>query len=166
MFSVVVFHRLSILNPSTNFQHTQRGGLGLKQITAKLTGHESFEVDESFVFEQMTNEISEDEQEAMNLFVDQSITAQQEKVEEEEERRPVRGFYRICDVPTKQCDDSPLESIEHPDRITSRKNSVFGHKGKMIHTDGKKDTKLTKIYKRGDNSGTFLKALKRMGLSA
>lgn len=131
---------------------------------AKLTGQASFEVDESFVFEQIADQISEEEREVMNLFVDQSLRAQKEKVEEEE--RPVRGFYRICDVPTKQCDDSPLESIEHPERITSKKNTVFGHQGKMIHTDGKKDTKLTKVYKRDDNSGKLLKALKRMGLSA
>jgi|EP01083_Nonionella_stella_P112811 hypothetical protein len=99
----------------------------------------------------------------MNMFVDQSLAANQEKVVEEQ---PVRGFYRICDVPSKQCDDSPLEDIEYPDRITGRKNSVFGHKGKMIHTDGSRDTKLTKVYKRADNSGKLLKALKRMGLSA
>lgn len=146
------------------FHKTQRGGLGFKQLMAKVTGHASFEVDESFVFEQIADQISEDEREVMNMFADQSLSAQEEKVEEEE--GSVRGFYRICDVPTKQCDDSPLESIEHPDRITSRKNSVFGHQGKMVRTDGSKDTKLTKVYKRDDNSGKLLKALKRMGLSS
>lgn len=98
------------------------------------------------------------------MFVDQSLRAQEEKMELVEEK-PVRGFYRICAVPTKQCDDSPLESIEHPDRITSRKNTVFGHKGKMIQTDGKRETKLSKVYKRDDNSGKLLTALKRMKLS-
>jgi len=131
---------------------------------SKLTGKASFEVDESFVFEQIADQISDEEREVMNLFVDQSLRAQEEKIEKED--KPVRGFYRICDVPTKQCDDSPLESIEHPDRITSKKNTVFGHQGKMIHTDGSKDTKLTKVYKRDDNSGKLLKALKRMGLSS
>lgn len=36
----------------------------------------------------------------------------------------------------------------------------------MIHTDGtEKNTKLTKVYKRDDNTGALLKALKRMKLN-
>ena len=136
----------------------------MKQIVAKLTGTASFEVDESFVFEEIASEVSDDDLEVINLFVDQSLRAQEEKVMEEE--KPVRGFYRICDSTTKQCDDSPLQNVEHPERFTSKKNTVFGHQGKMIRTDGKRDTKLTKVYKRDDNSGKLLKALKRMGLSA
>lgn len=139
---------------------------GLKQLLSKITGRAPFEVDESFVFEEISEEISDDEREVMNMFVDQSLSAQEKELTEAAEKeRPVRGFYRICDVPTKQCDDSPLENIEHPERITSRKHSVFGHEGKMIHTDGKKDTKLTKVYKRRDNAGKLLRALKRMKLS-
>lgn len=140
---------------------------GLKQLWKKITGHASFEVDESFVIDEIFDDVSDDEREVMNMFVEQSIRAQEmEQAVAEEKEKPVRGFYRICNVPTRQCDDSPLENIEHPDRITSRKHSVFGHQGKMIHTDGKKDTKLTKVYKRGDNSGKLLRALKRMKLSA
>lgn len=132
----------------------------------KITGRASFEVDESFVFDQIADDISNEEREVMNTFVDQSIRAQEEEqVVAEEAERPVRGFYRICAVPAKQCDDSPLVDIEHPDRMTSRKNTVFGHQGKMITTDGKKDTKLTKVYKRGDNAGKLLRALKRMKLT-
>lgn len=162
---VVSYHYLliTLIKLQNIFFLGKRGGLGFKQLMAKVKGHASFEVDESFVFENIADQISEEEREVMNMFVDQSLRAQEEKMEVEE--KPVRGFYRICDVPTKQCDDSPLESIEHPDRITSRKNTVFGHKGKMIQTDGKKATKLTKVYKRDDNSGRLLKALKRMKLS-
>ncbi len=115
-----------------------------------------------------TNDMNEGDREVMKQFVDQSLAAQEEErmTAESKGDRPVRGFYRICNVPTKQCDDSPLENIEHPDRITSRKNSVFGHQGKMVCTDGsKKETKLTKVYKRGDNSGKLLRALKRMKLT-
>jgi len=139
---------------------------GLKQLLRKITGQAPFEVDESFVFDQIVDDISDDERKVMDMFVDQSLRAQEKELAvAEEKEKPVRGFYRICNVPTKQCDDSPLENIEHPDRITSRKHSVFGHQGKMIHTDGSKDTKLTKVYKRGDNSGKLLRALKRMKLS-
>jgi len=145
-----------------------RGGLSFKQIITKITGHSSFEVDESFVFDHVSDQLSEDEREIINTFVEQSRNAQMSESVEEgvgKSTKPVRGFYRICDVPSKQCDESPLESIEHPERITSKKKNVFGHEGKMIKTDGKgKDTKLTKVYKRKDNAGKLLKALKRMRL--
>jgi len=110
------------------------------------------------------------------MFVDQSQSAQGETIEKangnvDEESSSsedaVKGaFYRICDVPSKPCDDSPLETIEHPERITSRKRTVFGHEGKMVQTDGTgKNTKLTKIYKRDDNRNALLKALRRMKLN-
>lgn len=116
----------------------------------------------------MKNQLSDEEKELMNKFVEQSQSLQGKELEDAKERNTiVKGaFYRICDIPSKPCDDSPLESIEYPERITSRKKSVFGHEGQMIHTDGSsKNTKLTKIYKRGDNRGVLLKALKRMKLN-
>lgn len=143
------------------------GGLGVKQLFDKLTGHGSFQVDESFVFEHIAGEIDDEDKEIMNMFVEQSQNAQREAlVEAEAKDTAVKGaFYRICDVPSKPCDDSPLESIEHPERITARKKSVFGHEGQMIKTDGTgRATKLTKVYKRDDNRGVLLKALRRMKL--
>jgi len=164
---VVVLYRPFLLNSKTMKKyHWMKKRGGLKQLLRKITGQAPFEVDESFVFDQIVDDISDDERKVMDMFVDQSLRAQEKELAvAEEKEKPVRGFYRICNVPTKQCDDSPLENIEHPDRITSRKHSVFGHQGKMIHTDGSKDTKLTKVYKRGDNSGKLLRALKRMKLS-
>jgi len=72
------------------------------------------------------------------------------------------AYFRICDAPTRELDDSPLQDIVHPERITSRKGTVFGHKGKFVSTDGKGPTKLTKVYKRDDNRGLLLNALRRM----
>lgn len=142
--------------------------MGPKQIFNKLSGRASFEVDESFVFEQIGDQVSDEDKELMNMFVEQSQDAQEKLMTEAADKASVGGaYYRICDVPTKQCDDSPLEAIEHPDRITSRKKSVFGHGGQMIRTDGTgKNTKLSKVYKRHDNRGALLKALKRMKLNA
>jgi hypothetical protein len=147
---------------------SQRGGAGVKQLFDKLTGRGSFEVDESFVYDHISNEIDEEDREIMNMFVEQSLNAQRDALAEAESKdTTVKGaFYRICDVPSKPCDDSPLESIEYPERITGRKKSVFGHEGQMIRTDGTgRNTKLTKVYKRGDNRGALLKALRRMKLN-
>jgi hypothetical protein len=142
--------------------------MGVKQIFDKVTGRGSFEVDESFVYQNISDELDEEDREIMNLFVEQSQNAQRDAVAEAESKATVvkGAFYRICDVPSKPCDDSPLESIEHPERITGRKHSVFGPEGQMIRTDGTgRNTKLTKVYKRDDNRGALLKALRRMKLN-
>jgi len=149
------------------FYITQRGGISVRKLLNKVTGRTFFEVDESFVFEELKHDLTEECQALMNLFISQS---KQEKAMVKEEGispRYVKGFYyRICDVPLKICDGSPLEEVEYPERISNRKGSVFAHKGQMIHTDGTgKRTKLTKIYKRRDNRGTLLKALRRMRLN-
>jgi len=120
------------------------------------------------VFEKIGDQIGDAERELMDMFVEQSRGAQEEALMEAEGRdASVKGaFYRICDVPSKPSDDSPLENIEHPERITSRKRSTFGHEGQMIRTDGTgRNTKLSKVYKKGDNRGALLKALKRMKLT-
>ena len=106
-------------------------------------------MDESFVMEHIGDQITEEEKELMGLFVKQSQDQKEvDVVVEAGEERKVKGFYRICDIPPKQCDDSPLQDIEHPERITGKKNSVFGYEGQMIQTDGTgRRTKLTKVYK-------------------
>jgi hypothetical protein len=135
----------------------------------KITGHGSFEVDESFVFSNIKDQIDDEERELLNLFVEQSQELMNNGEGGESSGEgivPAEGaFYRICDVPSKPCDDSPLVDIEYPDRISGRKGSVFGHEGQMIQTDGTgKNVKLSKVYKRGDNRGALLKALNRMKL--
>ena len=142
--------------------------MSFKRILNEVTGKEAFEVDESFVMEQIGDQINDEERELINKFVEQSQEEQlQTKLEATEKDTTVQGaFYRICNVPKKECDDSPLGDIEHPERITSRKRSVFAHEGQMIQTDGTgKNTKLSKVYKRGDNRGALLGALKRMKLN-
>jgi len=153
------------------------GGWGAaKQAMEKITGRSSFEVDESFVFENIGNDIDDEDREMLSLFISQSQEAQSEAVVDEATAEGsddngggviVKGaYFRICDVPSRQCDDSPLQDIEHPERITSRKRTVFGHKGKFVNTNGKGSrTKLTKIYKRDDNRGALLNALRRMKLN-
>lgn len=147
----------------------------------KITGSSPFEVDETFVFEQI-EDIDDDDRELLRLFLSQSQEAASHEVEAEKSASEETGdtdgdnssdgvdgavvksaYFRICDVPPRQLDDSPLEDIEHPERIISRRGTVFGHKGKFVNTDGKgRRTKLTKIYKRDDNRGVLLNALRRM----
>lgn len=127
-------------------------------------------MDESFVFEHIADQIDQEERELLNMFVEQSQGVdgeEEDELQSQGQEVAVEGaFYRICDLPSKPCDDSPLADIEYPDRITGRKKSVFGHEGQMIRTDGTgKNTKLTKVYKRDDNRGALLNALKRMKLS-
>lgn len=138
----------------------------MKQIFNKLTGKASFEVDEAFVFNQVSNDINEEEREILSMFIAQSEEAQAEKEEDAAlNDEVVKGaYYRICDVPPRQCDDSPLEDIVYPERITSKRKAVF-KEGTIIKTDGTgRRTKLTKIFKRKDNRGALLNALKRMKL--
>lgn len=132
----------------------------------KLTGRSAFEVDESFVFEHIGKSIDEEERELLSTFIDQS---QQQMKENEVEAKSYgfvnKAYYRLRGIPRRLCDDSSLEDIIVPERISTRKGSTFGHKGKLIETDGKRRTKLTKVYKRGDNRGALLNALKRMKLN-
>lgn len=154
------------------FFHPKKRGGTIKGMIQKLKGQAPFEVDESFLLNEIGKDLSEEERELMAMFIDQSQESQAETreeleiVEEEEEMKlnaSSGAYYRICDVPEKLCDESPLENIECPERITSRKKTVFGHEGMMIHTDGTgKATKLTKVYKRQDNRGWLMGALKRI----
>ena len=146
-------------------------------VLRKVTGRGSFEVDESFVMNNLSG-VTPEERELMSNFVEQSISGVSDEdeskgvtAEEAQDDGPakVKGYYRICDSPRKTCDDSPLESFEFPERTgvpKSMESAVFGHEGQMIHTDGTgRSTKLTKVYKRGDNRGRLLGALRRMRIS-
>lgn len=164
-------------NPPLPPTPPQRGGLPtIKQLTQKITGRAPFEVDESFVFDNIPSSALDDEdRELLALFTAQSREAQLEAEVGDEEGsvdgvedggvEVANAFYRICAVPPRELDDSSLEDIEHPERITSRRRTVFGNKGKFVVTDGTgRRTKLTKVYKRDDNRGALLNALKRMRL--
>lgn len=149
-----------------------------KRALDRLTGRASFEVDEEFVFAHVENEMDDGDREMLGLFIGQSREARAEEdaagvngestAGEQGDGVEVEGaYYRICDIPPRQCDDSPLEDVAHPERITCKKRTVWGHTGRLVSTDGGKGsrTKLTKVYKRDDNCGALLSALRRMKLN-
>jgi hypothetical protein len=91
---------------------------------------------------------------------------------------PVLGaYYRIAPLPRRVCDTSPLEELEYTARTAQPRDRAFdlpGGKGaRLVEVErrsalgllGSDETKLTNVYKRGDNRGTFLGALKRMRLA-
>jgi hypothetical protein len=97
----------------------------------------------------------------MNAFVEQSKEVlAEENVGEELHAR--RALFRIGSVLTKPCDDSPLQSVHNP---TSPRMGEFDYTGQLVATDGTRETKLTKLFKRRDNKGKLLDALRRMKLA-
>mmetsp|Transcript_2731 Transcript_2731/g.3883 ORF Transcript_2731/g.3883 Transcript_2731/m.3883 type:complete len:273 (+) Transcript_2731:170-988(+) len=147
-----------------------RGGI-IDSLRKVFTGSaRKFEVDESFVFEQLSSQLSEEDRGLLDAFVAESRKSYEvEEAKKQSRSKTVKGaFYRICDVPARSCDDSPLENVIHNERFATGSGRMrsFGTTGKMIVTDGTgKKTKLTKVYGRRDNRGAFLKALNRMGLN-
>lgn len=132
-----------------------RGGLKnpLKQ--------ESFVVDENFVKKHLKGLTDEDKL-LMDSFVAQSLEGRSRAAEPaSKEVRVRRALFRIGDVNERLCDDSPVASVINPKQ---RSAGEFDYKGKLIATDGKKPTKLTKLFKRRDNEGLLLDALKQMKL--
>jgi hypothetical protein len=100
-----------------------------------------------------------DEQRAlMDAFVGQSLVASEESSTE----RVSKALFRIGNSPMVV--DSPLREgvflYKQPQR------GEFSYDGKMVATDGERHgTKLTKIFKRRDNEGKLLNALRRMRLN-
>lgn len=159
-----------------------RGG-----ILSKALGKEVFLVDETFVKSNLKG-ISEEERELMNMFIEQSFFGGNSDGDDDkeviEEEVPIDGkatvlgaYYRIGEIPRRSCDTSPLEELEYNMRTAQPRDRAFdlpGGKGarlvevehkKALGLLGKDETKLTKVYKRGDNRGAFLGALKRMHLA-
>lgn len=121
------------------------------------------EVDEDFVWKELKGKITSEDRQLMNLFIEQSRnkhSVEKQMRDDKGQLSHIGAFFRIGTVPKRPLDDSPLEKLVHPERITTRKGKVFAHRGQMIHTDGTgKKTKLTKVYKRGDNRGALWTAL-------
>ncbi len=131
-----------------------RGGL------KSLLGKESFEVDESFVKNHLKG-LTDEEKALMDSFVAQSLEGRSGGEAASKEVKVRRALFRIGDVNERLCDDSPVASVINPKQ---RSTGEFDYKGKLIATDGKKPTKLTKLFKRRDNEGLLLDALKEMKL--
>mmetsp|Transcript_121376 Transcript_121376/g.350449 ORF Transcript_121376/g.350449 Transcript_121376/m.350449 type:complete len:205 (-) Transcript_121376:240-854(-) len=121
-------------------------------------GKGSMEVDETFVKEHLKG-LTDDDKLLMESFVAQSLEGQ--KAEESKEVRVRRALFRIGDVPERVSDDSPVAGVINRKPPTP---GEFDYKGKLITTDGKKPTKLTKLFKRRDNEGLLLDSLKKMKL--
>jgi len=154
-----------------------RGGGVFGSAMGLVPGRGAVEVDESFVMEHLKG-VSEEEKELMEMFVQQSrgvAAAAAAAVGEEEGEKAsvaprVKGYYRIGATPRRICDVSPLESVEFPERRDVPKKMegrVFGPEGQvLIHTEGSgRPTKLTRVYKRRDNRGRLLDALRRMKIN-
>lgn len=155
---------------------------GIKSLLDKALGKGVFRVDESFVKANLQG-ISEEDRELMQLFIKQST----ENIAESDDKKgiqeepltdgtaPVLGaYYRIAPVPRRTCDTSPLEEIEFVSRTAQPRDRAFdlpGGKGaRLVEVEhnrllGRDETKLTNVYKRRDNRGALLGALKRMRLA-
>mmetsp|Transcript_24747 Transcript_24747/g.40560 ORF Transcript_24747/g.40560 Transcript_24747/m.40560 type:complete len:286 (+) Transcript_24747:85-942(+) len=162
-----------------------RGGGGVKSVVEKALGRGVFRVDEAFVKSNLKG-ITEEERELMNMFIDQSLgrTNSDEDSAEEVETAVIDGtapvlgaYYRIAPLPRRACDTSPLEELEYSMRTAQPRDRAFdlpgGRGARLVEVEhkrafgllGKDETKLTNVYKRGDNRGIFLGALKRMRLA-
>jgi hypothetical protein len=135
----------------------QRGGTRVSDVVDKVLGRGSFEVDEAFVKKHLRG-LEDDDRELMNAFVAQS---QEVLPDDVGELRARRALFRIGDVLSKPCDDSPLQGIHNP---TPPRMGEFDYNGQLLATDGTRETKLTKLFKRRDNKGKLLDALYRMKL--
>ncbi|KAL7480069.1 hypothetical protein ACHAW6_005777 [Cyclotella cf. meneghiniana] len=155
---------------------------GIKSLLDRALGNGVFRVDESFVQANMQG-ISEEDRELMQLFINQStecIAESDDKKGVQQQslvngKAPVLGaYYRIAPVPRRTCDTSPLEEIEFASRTAQPRDRAFdlpgGKEARLVEVEhnrllGRDETKLTNVYKRRDNRGALLGALKRMRLA-
>ena len=142
-------------------------------LVLRLRGGSYMQVDESFVKAHL-NGLTDEDRALMNRFVEvsrqseESLEAKKKDVDEDSSKATTaaakskyvrRALFRIGDAP-KRVTDSPMSTI-----LTATKPSEgeFDYHGKLVATDGKRETKLTKIFKRRDNESKLYDALKRMG---
>jgi len=140
-----------------------RGGKSSKSIINQAFGKGSFEVDQSFVKENLVG-LTEADRAVMDAFVAQSMadsSIEEGSEIENDEFRVRRALFRIGNMKRKFCDDSPVATMINP--VTTTANE-FDYTGKLITTDGNKSTKLTKLFKRRDNEGQLLDYVKEMKL--
>jgi hypothetical protein len=135
----------------------QRGGTRLSALVDKVLGRGYFEVDETFVKQHLVG-LNDEDRDLMNVFVAQSQHSDEVGGEELTARR---ALFRIGDPLVKPCEDSPLKQVQNP---TQYRANEFDYAGELVATDGTRDTKLTKLFKRRDNKGKLYDALHRMKL--
>ena len=136
-----------------------------------MVGSSGFEVNEAFVKKHL-NGLTDSDRDLMNTFVSQSQSGRlsRESSSSDEEGKemsksvPVvrRALFYMGEPPKKMSDESPVRDVHSP---KSPRVGEFDYQGKLVNTDGKRATKLTKVYKRRDNESKLYDALKRMGLA-
>ena len=122
-------------------------------------GAGSFEVDDNFVKKNLKG-LSEEDRMLMDSFVAQSLEGSENK-SSKQAVRVRRALFRIGNTNKKLCDDSPVAGVINPQKQNA---GEFDYRGKLIATDGRKRTKLTKLFKRRDNEGLLLDSVKKMKL--
>jgi ubiquitin len=135
-----------------------RGG----DVISKVLGKGSFKVDEDFVKKNLVG-LTDADRAIMDAFVAQSLEEDDEDDDDDEnqEIQVQRALFRIGNTKKKLCDDSPVANMINP---VTRTSGEFEYSGKLINTDGKRSTKLTKLFKRRDNEGKLLDYVKDMKL--
>jgi ubiquitin len=137
-----------------------RGGTKTNDTVNKLLGKGSFEVDEDFVKKNLVG-LTDADRSILDAFVAQSMEDTSIEETNEGDNRVRRALFRIGNTKRKFCDDSPVASMINP--ITTNSNE-FDYTGKLVATDGKRTTKLTKIFRRRDNEGHLLDYVREMNL--
>ena len=121
------------------------------------------QVDESFVKKHLVG-LTDDDRMRMEKFIEIS---RRPRAEPKQPQRPKAFYYRICDIPKRATDSCMADVLQ---RGVDKKSTLalmegFDYKGQLIATDGpKKETKLTKLFKRRDNESKLYGCLKRMQL--
>lgn len=141
-----------------------------------------FEVSSSFVQNNLVG-ASPDELKLLQMFIEQSKNDLNDVVDEDNveaeknvEDEGTKALFRIGDIPSKVSDDSPFGgiiyantkggmNIDEFDFGTSRSPTKPKSARNFWVSPSKKGlTKLTNVYKRKDNCGSLLNALRRMKL--
>mmetsp|Transcript_15050 Transcript_15050/g.34897 ORF Transcript_15050/g.34897 Transcript_15050/m.34897 type:complete len:343 (-) Transcript_15050:1466-2494(-) len=138
-----------------------RGGKIKKNTIDQILGKRSFEVDEEFMSTNLVG-LTDADRAMMDAFVEQSIEeilGDETKTDSSQVRR---ALFRIGNTKKRICDDSPVASMINPTTTTPNE---FDYDGKLLSTDGKKSTKLTKLFKRRDNEGQVLDYLKEIDVN-
>ena len=128
-----------------------------------------FEVTPAFVEEHL-RDISDDDFNLIQKFISQSVGASSledddaavETASSPLKVPPAKGYFYVGESDERFYRNAPFENIVYPARRKLQRG-VFG-KEVLIATDRVK-TKVSKIFKRGDNNGSLLGSLKRMGFS-
>jgi len=165
-------HLVLRLRGGDNNIEEDHGGLDTVMNAFSVTsmmGFGAFEVDEAFVKKHLTG-LSDSDRDLMNTFVSQSQSGRLNRSEETEmddlSKRGTsvvrRSLFYMGEAPKRMNDESLVREVLNP---KSPRLGEFDYKGKLVATDGRRATKLTKVFKRRDNESKVYDALKRMGLA-